>query len=114
MLIGRVVRLVARDLDLLESPLRQDGVRGAKVAARVKMPEPHPRRQRVDPIHLAPRSPQQIVDDLDDPIIVRVPDRRVPVRADLVVELGDGSGDAVRVEVPAGRRVDDAHLVAVL
>ena len=42
--VPRVVLLVAADLDLLEAPLRQDGVRRAEVAARGVVAEAEARR----------------------------------------------------------------------
>lgn len=109
-----VVLLVTRDLNLLESPLRKDSVGRSNVASRVLVSDPQPRRQRVDPLDVLFLALSRIVDDLDDPVVVRVSDGRVSVARDLVVELADGSGDGVGVEVATGRGVDETDDVVVL
>ena len=109
-----VVLLVARDLDLLESPLRENSVGRSNVASRVLMSEPQSSRQRVDLLDVLLLSLSRIVDDLDDPVVVRVSDGSVPVARDLVVELADGSGDGMRVEVSSCRSVNESNDVVVL
>ena len=64
----RVVFLVAADLDLLETPLGQDGVRSAEVAAGRPVAETETGRERVDAVVLVLRAAVDVVDDLDDPV----------------------------------------------
>jgi hypothetical protein len=108
-LVLGIVVLVARDLDLLKSPLGQDGVTRDEVTSRVLVSEPEARRERVDTIDLVTSATEEVIDDFDDPVVVRVSDRVVAVSRDLVVEGGDGCSDGVRVEVATGRVVDESH-----
>lgn len=109
-----VVLLIARHLDLLEPPLRKHRVGSSNVASRVLMPEPQSSRQRMNPLDVLLLALSRIVHDLDDPVVVRVSDGSVPVARDLVVELGDGSGDGMGVEVSSCRSVDESNDVVVL
>ena len=77
------------------------------------MLDPDARREAVYPGESACLASVHVVDGLDDPVIVRVADRRVAVAADLVGELGDGRDDAMRVQVATSLLVNEAHSVAV-
>ena len=67
----------------------------------------------MDPIKLMPAAAEEIVNDFDDPVVVRVADGRVAVARHFVVQLGDGRRDRMRVQVAAGRGVDEPDRVAV-
>lgn len=58
-------------------------------------------------------SPHEIIDNLDDPIVVRISNSSVAVAADFLVELGDGGGKVVRVKVPTGGGVDETNDVSI-
>ena len=94
MRILRIILLITANLNLLEPPLRQDRIRRSEVTPQVVMLEPQPGRQRMYPVHLGPF---QIVHNLDSPIIMVVPNRFVPITRHLIVELGHGRDDCVRV-----------------
>lgn len=78
-LVLGVVGLVTRYLNLLESPLGQDGITRNEVTTRVLVSEPKPRRQRVDTIDLVSSTAEEIIDDFDDPVVVRISDGIVTV-----------------------------------
>jgi hypothetical protein len=54
-----------------------------------------------------------IIHNLNDPIIVIIPNRRVTITRHLVIELRDRRGDGVRVQVTRRRRVREPDGVAV-
>ena len=56
----------------------------------------------------------RVIDNLHNPIIVVIPDTRVPVTRYLVVQLRHGRGDGVRVQVTASWDVAETDNVAVL
>lgn len=66
---------------------------------------------------MPPLAALDIVHDLHDPIIVEVPDRRVPVAGHLVVQLRvqlrNRRDDVVRVQVACRRGVDETDDVPV-
>lgn len=62
----------------------------------------------MDLVHFFSPSPVQIVHDLDNPMVVVVPDRRVSITADFVVGFGDRSRNSMRVEVSGGGTVLEA------
>jgi len=94
MRIRRIILLITANLDLLETPLRQNRIRRSKVTPQVLMLKPQPRRERMYLVHLGPFD---IVHNLDLPVIMVVPNRLVPVTRHLVVELGHRREDCVRV-----------------
>lgn len=112
-----VILLVATNLYLLEPPLRKVGVRRAQIAVLSLMAESESRRQRMDSVHLVLGPLLDIIDDLHDPIVLKVADRRVSVTRHLVVELCDRGRDRVRVQVSACGAVyktDDVSVVEEL
>lgn len=104
-LMARV--LVARNLLLLESPIGKFNLMREKVAPRKKMPQLELRPQRFN-LLLRESSVALRLVDLDDPVVVGVTvEPFEPVRRDfvLVVHLGDGSADVVRVKLLVRRGV---------
>lgn len=74
--IPGVVGLVAGDLDLLKTPLRQVDIASTQVAAKHSMPEPHSSGQGAD---LAPVARRNIVDNLDLPMVLIITDCEVTI-----------------------------------
>ena len=97
--ILRVVFFVAADLDLFESPLRQDHIGSFKVTPEVYMLEPQPGRQRVDFFKVTFASSLDIVHDLNLPMVLHIANSFISVTRHLVVEFGDGSWNWVGVQV---------------
>jgi hypothetical protein len=100
-----IVLLVARHFDLLEPPLGQHRVGRSQITSQCLVPKPQSSRQRMDPIDFLPPSPVQVIHDLNDPVVVIVPNCPVPVAAHFVVALCHWRNDGVRVQVPACRTV---------
>lgn len=113
-LILGIVVLVARHLDLLETPLRKYSIRCDQVAARVEVPESQPCRKRMDPVKLGARTSNEVVNDFDNPVIVRISDSSIAVARDFVVEFRDRSHERMRVQVAASRGMNEAKGVAML
>lgn len=111
--IGWVILLVARDLDLLETPWRQRSAARAHIAPQPLVSESDPSRQRTDVLDVLLAAGDDIVCDLDDPVVIRVAACGVAVPTDLIVELGDGSWEGMGVHVAAGRVVLESDHVAV-
>ena len=112
MRVLRVVLLITADLDLLETPLRQDCVRSTKIATKRLVTETHASRERVHAVGLRPRF--KVINDFDNPVVLLVADGRVAIARDFVVQLRDGRRDGVRVQVAGGRGVLEPDRVAVL
>ena len=112
MRVSGVVLLLAADLDLLEAPLRQDGVRSAQVASQHLVAESHASSQRMDVLNLL--SSLQVVHDLDDPVVLFVADGRVTVARNFVVQLRDRGGDGVGVQIASRRSVLQTNDIAIL
>ena len=112
--IFRVVLLFAANLDLFESPLRQDRISSPQVTPEMHVPEPQPGRQRMNFLKVAFASPVDVVHDLDLPMILYVTNRLVSVAGYFVVEFGDGSWDRVGVQVSRCSRMSHANNVAIL
>ena len=80
-----VVLLVTADLNLLETPLRQNSVRSAEVASKVLVAETQTGGKRVNlRWH---RTLLDIVYDFNDPVVLVITDSRVTVARDFVVQL---------------------------
>lgn len=77
------------------------------------MPEPDPRRQTMDPLHVPLLSPHRIIHHLDHPVIVRVPDRRVPIARNLIVHFRDGRDDRVGMEVSPCSSMDESDDIPI-
>ena len=93
--VRRVVLLLAADLDLLETPLREHSVRRAEITARGPVAEAQAGRERVDAFVLVLGATVDVIDDLDDPVVLVVADGRVTVARHFVVELGNRRWDRV-------------------
>ena len=83
MRVARAVLLVATDFDLLETPLRQDGVRSAQVASQHLVAESHANSQHMDVLHFL--SSLQVVHYVDNPVVLFVANGRVIVARNFVV-----------------------------
>lgn len=113
--VARVVLLRARHFDLLEAPLRKDGVCRAEVTVELGVSESHARSQRVDPpIRGIALGPMRVVDNLDLPVVILISNRDVAVARHFPVLLRHRRSDCVRVQIPARRCVDQPHNIAVL
>ena len=93
--VRRVVLLLAADLNLLETPLREHSVRRAEITARGPVAEAQAGRERVDALVLVLGATVDVVDDLYDPIVLVVADGRVTVARHFIVELGNWRWDRV-------------------
>lgn len=114
MRVLRVVLLVTGYLDLLPTPLRQRHIGGLEVTTQDLMPEPQPRRQRVNTFDVLLVAQDHVVDDLDDPVVVIIADRQVTVGGNFKVLLGHGRREGVRVDIPGRSGMYDPQHVAVL
>ena len=108
--ILRVVLLGASNLDLLETPLWQVDIAGAKVAAQFSVLQPEGSGQSPD---LGAVIRGDILDNLDSPVVLRITNSGVSVARNLLVRLGDWCWNVVRVEVAAGLGVDKTENIAV-
>lgn len=70
MLILGIVLLVARDLDLLPTPLWQDGIGSPHVAVEVLMPESDTTGQGSDDLSWLGLAEVHVIDDFNNPIVV--------------------------------------------
>lgn len=93
--VVRVVLIVARYLDLLESSLGRILVRRADVAVEYGVPETQTHRERVNPIDLLTLPTVKIVDDLDLPVVALIASVCISLARNPVVQLGDRRGDIV-------------------
>lgn len=106
--------LIAGHLLLLVRPIRQLDFVREEVAPRQRVPQAELRSQRADPLaRLA--IPVVALDDLDDPVIVRVSDEAShAVRGDLLLEVHIGYwwAEVVRVQGLVGRGVAELDACA--
>jgi hypothetical protein len=112
--IVRVILFVTRDLHLLEAPLGEGGGGGTEVATKDLVTEAETRGESVDALHLLTASLLEVVDDLHDPVIVRVAEGRITVTGNFVVLLCHKGRNVMGVQVPGGRDVAEADDVIVL
>ena len=91
--IARIVVLDTRYFNLLESPLRKDGICRTKVTSKLLVAETHSSCQRIDTIDMALASSLQIVHNFNAPVVMIVPDGRISVTRYFIVQLRDRSGD---------------------
>jgi hypothetical protein len=108
--VARLVVLRAGNLNLLEAPLREIHISGAKIAAEHFVLQAERSCQGAN---LATVSGGNIADDLDLPVILLIANSQVTVGRDLLVCLGDGRRDFVRVQVAAGLGMDQTDDVSV-
>lgn len=108
--IARPVLLDTSGLNLLETPLRQVDVASTEVAVKLGVLQAERSNQRP---HLGVVSGRSIIDNLDLPVVLGVPNSEVTVTGNFPVSLGDRSGDLVRVEVAAGLSVDETDDIAI-
>ena len=92
-----VVLLFAGNLDLLETPLRKNSIRGSQVASQSLVLEAQSCSQRVDPVDLL--ATVNVVNDFDLPVIVPIADGIIAVARNFVGSFGDRSSDVVRVKI---------------
>ena len=90
--IARVVGLDAGSLNLLETPLRQIDVAGAKVAAKIHVLEPQSSSERSD-LRAVVRG--RVTDDLHLPVVLCVSNSGVAVAGNFPVGLGHRGSDRV-------------------
>jgi uncharacterized membrane protein (UPF0136 family) len=110
--ILRVVFLLAGDLNLFETPLRQIDVGSAEVASKDLVLEPEPGSQRVDPVNLV--STLDVIDHLDHPVILFISNGSVSITGHFVGRLCYWCRDGMRVEVTGGRCVLEANYITIL
>lgn len=108
--ILRVVLLGASNLDLLETPLWQVDIAGAKVAAQFGVLQSESGGQSPD---LGAVVRGNILDNLDSPVVLRITNSGVSVTRNLLIRLGNWCWDVVRVKVAAGLGVDETENIAV-
>ncbi len=107
-----VILLIATDLNLFETPLRQDGIRRSKITSKNLVTESHTSSEGMDAINFV--ALLDIVNDLDGPVIVVIADSGVTVARDFMVEFGDGRRNLVGVQVTCGSGMIQADDVAML
>jgi len=95
--ILRVVLFVAANLDLFESPLRQDRICSSQITPKMHVSEPQPGCQRVNFFEGTFASPFDIVHNLNPPMVLHITNRVVTVTRHLMVEFGDGGRDRMGV-----------------
>lgn len=113
MRITRIILLNAADLDLFETPLRQDRVRGGQITSKRLVSEPQSGRQRMHASDMRTAALTDIVHDFNHPIIIHVSDRPITITRDFMIEFGNRRRDRVGVEVPCRRPVLKSHNIAV-
>jgi len=107
-----VVLLFTSNLDLLETPLRQDSICSSQIAAQCLMLEAQTCRQRVDPVDLL--ATVDIVYNFDLPVIMPVANGVIAIARNLIGGLGHRGSDVVRVKVASSGFVAETDDVAVL
>ena len=95
--IAWVVLLITADLDLFETPLRENCVCRTQITAENVVPEAQTGCKRVYTLQILLFAQFDIVHDFDDPIIMLVSDCRVAVARNFMVELRDGGRYCVGV-----------------
>lgn len=88
---ARIILRDAADFNLFETPLRQDGVRSGQITSKHLVSEPHSGRKRMYAPDMAALT--GIVHDFDYPVIMRVPDHRVTIARNFMIEFGDRRRD---------------------
>lgn len=108
--ISGVVLRDASSLNLLETPLWQVDVAGAKIAAHGGVLQSECCGQGPD---LGLVAAANVLDNLNGPVILVITDSGISITRHFLVRLGDGGGDLVGVEVAASLRVDQTEDIAI-
>lgn len=108
--ITGVVGLGAGSLDLLETPLRKVNGSSAEIASQNLVLQAEGSGESAD---LGAIARVGVLDDLNLPVVLLITHSKVAIARNLLVGLGQGSGDLVGMEVAAGLGVDEANSAAI-
>lgn len=99
---------------MLETPLRQDSVCSPHVASEGDVLESEPSCQRSDVFDMSFVAQNDVVHNLETPVIVHIPNCPVAISANLVILLCDRSSHGMGMEIASGGGVAESNDIAVL